>query len=251
MKKIFLTTSFLCIFHFIKAQKLPSIQLDRPDQTECPFIVPKKHFQAEIGFLHEKTNAETSSFLLPGALWKYGVNDNFELRLITEFETIKSTGSKAITGLQPIKIGFKSRLCEENGLIPKTSFIGHIALPTIAAEEFKGSFYAPSFRFTMQHSLSKNISLAYNLGTEWDGETPEPTFIYTLTTGFALTEKLGAYMELYGFAPQRDKAAHNIDGGFTYLLRNNIMIDISGGIGLTNNAPNYYTALGFSFRLKD
>ena len=50
---------------------------------------------------------------------------------------------------------------------------------------------------------------------------------------------------------QKDKAAHNIDGGFTYLLRDNIMIDISGGIGLTNNAPNYYTAIGFSFRLKD
>ena len=28
-------------------QKLPSIQLDRPDQTECPFITPKNYIQIE------------------------------------------------------------------------------------------------------------------------------------------------------------------------------------------------------------
>ena len=27
-----------------------SIQLDRPDQTECPFIVPAKYIQLENGF---------------------------------------------------------------------------------------------------------------------------------------------------------------------------------------------------------
>ena len=34
-------------------QSLPTIQLDRPDQTECPFITPKNYIQIENGFTVE------------------------------------------------------------------------------------------------------------------------------------------------------------------------------------------------------
>jgi hypothetical protein len=101
----------------------------------------------------------------------------------------------------------------------------------------------------MQHTLSNKFTLAYNLGAEWDGETPEPTFIYTLTSGMSITEKLGAYIELYGFAPQNQSADHRADGGFTYLITNDVMVDISGGFGITKESPKNYFALGFSYRL--
>ncbi len=103
----------------------------------------------------------------------------------------------------------------------------------------------------MQHTLSKNVSLGYNLGAEWDGDTPEPAFIYTLTTSFALSAKWGSYIELYGFAPQQSRADHRYDGGITYLLKNNILIDVSGGAGISSNAPSWYGSLGFSVRLPD
>ena len=146
-------------------------------------------------------------------------------------------------------VGFKARISEENGIVPKTSFIGHMSIPKLASKDFKADFYAPEFRFVMQHTLSPAVSFSYNLGAEWDGFTPEPTFIYTVATGFALTEKLGAFLELYGFAPQEDKSDHRFDGGITYLISNNFMIDFSAGAGITENAPDYFAAVGFSFRL--
>lgn len=103
----------------------------------------------------------------------------------------------------------------------------------------------------MQHTLSQKFSLGYNLGAEWNGETAEPAFIYTLTTGCSISDKIGAYLEVYGFAPQFSKADHRFDGGLNFLLKENILLDISGGAGITENAPDYYMALGFSFRLKD
>jgi hypothetical protein len=103
----------------------------------------------------------------------------------------------------------------------------------------------------MQHGLSDRVSLGYNLGAEWDGETADPIFIYTLTTGFSLTEKIGAYTELYGFAPQHARADHRADLGFTFLLKQNMMFDISGGFGLSPNAPDYYFSVGYSIRLRD
>jgi hypothetical protein len=224
------------------------IATDRPDQTETPELVPKGMFQMENGFVYEKMNDDQKSIVSPTVLAKYGVNDNFELRLIIEYNTAETAGEK-ISGFNPVLIGTKIKMCDEKGLIPKTSFIGHLLLPDLASPGLKADYYAAMFRFTMQHTLSRKINLGYNLGTEWDGITPYATFIYTLTTGFSLTEKLGAYLEVFGFAPQNDSANHNADGGFTYLLSDNAMVDVSGGFGLTENAPDYFISCGFSFRI--
>ncbi len=250
MIKSFTVISFftMVLYAGVFAQKLPPIQLDRPDQTECPFIVPQKYFQMEGGINFEKINNHEKSFVHPAILWKYGVTEKVELRLITQLTTIENNHSK-LTGLNPVAVGFKVNLAKEKGILPTTSFIGHLIISAFATNNLKATYFAPAFRFTMQHTLTDKISLGYNLGAEWDGETPEPTFIYTLTTGFSLTEKLGAYIEVYGFASQKLKADYRLDGGFTYLLQQNIMADISGGIGITANAPGYYGSAGFTFRL--
>ncbi len=227
------------------AQKLPPIQTDRPDQTECPFLVPAHHFQIETGINYEKNDAQNENYLLPTILTKYGVNDRFELRLISEIA--KEKGQPG--GLSPIALGFKTSLCQEKGIIPTTSFIAHLTLPGAASASLQNTWYAPSFRFTMQHSLPHQMSLSYNLGAEWDGENPEPVFLYTLSFGFSLSEKTGGYSELYGFAPQHNNPDHRCGAGLYYLPANNILLDISGGVGITGNAPHWYSALGASVRL--
>jgi hypothetical protein len=233
----------------LHGQNMLPIATDRPDQTECPFIVPKGYFQAENGFFYEKADANSHAMAYPTVLWKYGFSDNFELRLITERVSEKVVNDTK-TGLTPITVGFKVKIMEEKGILPKTSFIGHLTIPMLASKALRTDFYAPSFRFTMQHTLSDRSTLAYNLGAEWDGTSPEPTAIYTLTTGFGLTEKLGAYVELYGFAPQNQSADHRFDGGLTYLVSNHVMMDVSGGIGLSQNAPSYFVSLGVSYRFR-
>ena len=238
----------LLVSSSIYSQSIEPIQADRPDQTETPAIVPKGMFQVETGFTFQKTDAISKSFSLPTTLWKYGVNENFELRLITEFLSEEINNEK-ISGLSPVYVGFKVKLAEEKGIIPKTSFIAHIGLPNAASTRYKTDYFAPEFRFAMQHTLSEKFSLSYNLGSEWDGFSAEPTFLYTLTTGYAITSKIGSYIEVYGFAPQNNRANHNLDGGITYLINNNFMVDLSSSFGITDNAPDHYIAFGFSFRI--
>ncbi|MBL7887165.1 MAG: transporter [Flavobacterium sp.] len=232
----------------IFSQNQESIQTDRPDQTETATLVAKGMFQVETGFSVQKNDVNSTTQTLPSTLWKYGVNDHFELRLITEFTHEKLFNEK-VSGFNPILIGCKIKIADQKGIVPKTSFIGHISLPNVASKEFKSEYFAPEFRFVMQHTLSKKVSLSYNLGAEWDGFSPEPTFIYTVATGYSITEKIGSYIELFGFAPQQQTANHNFDGGFTYLISSNFMVDASAGVGITENAPDHYWALGFSFRL--
>lgn len=252
MKKylLILLVIFIC-GNTVFAQRLSPIETDRPDQTETSSIVPPHYFQVETGFSFERKNENTTSIAHPSALIKYGLTSFLEFRLIAEAISLRSGGGSTCTGIEPIAIGFKANIFHEDGLLPQTSLLAHLGFPYLATPIFRGTYYAPEFRLSMSHTLSDDLDLGYNLGAEWDGEHTSPAFIYTLTLGYSIQEKMGIFIEVYGFASDFITADHRFDGGFTYLLSNDTMLDLSGGIGLTNNAPQYFAAAGFSFRLAD
>ena len=230
-----------------KGQSLAPIQLDRPDQTECPFLTPEKYLQVETGFLYEKITDGVESTSHPSILWKYGLNSRMELRMITALVNVK-TDAGSTTGIPPITFGFKTSLIEEKGIVPKISFLGHFTTTTLGSKDFQASYAAPEFRFSFNHTLCEKMTLSYNLGAEWNGETPEHTYVYTLTTGYSITDKLGCFAEVYGFLPADLEADHRVDAGVTYLINNDWIIDVSGGIGLSETSPDYFIGAGISFR---
>ena len=228
-----------------------AIETDRPDQTETPSLVPKGYFQMENGFSIEDTEPGFI-YTHPSTLWKVGVTDFFEVRVITEYINIQLFDNPKVDGLLPVQVGFKSRLIDQRGIIPKTSFIGHITLPGIASKQFQQTYFAPNFRLAFLNNIGQRFSVSYNVGAEWDGETPRPDFLYSLSVGANIIGGLGIYGEVYGSMPQqRDEDNElRLDGGFTYLITNDVIADISGGIGITDNAPEKYIAIGFSYRFK-
>ena len=252
--KIFYTSVILLLSVSAQAQQSP-LEADRPDQTESVATVPAKHFQLETGVLYEKNtigDEEEKTFTAPSLLAKYGINDRFELRLIIEnsnTEITQNNSKTTISGISPVEIGLKIRLLEEKGIIPATSILIHTAIPKLASNELQADHFSSRFRLSMQHTVSRSVSIGYNLGAEWDGVSPEATGIYTLTGGFKLSEKFGAFAELFGFVPEKSEASHSFDCGFTFFMKQNLMFDISGGFGLNKFAPDYFIGCGFSFRL--
>ena len=247
--KLKISILFVIFISIIYGQTLPSIQTDRPDQTECPFIVPKNYLQFENGFVYQRNNDNFLEIVTPSILSKFGINDYFELRLITEFVTNQENDSKT-AGIVPVLIGFKSRLFSEKGLLPTTSFIAHLSIPKLANNYFKKDFYTPEFRFAMQHTINSNQTLSYNLGAEWNGVSPEPIFIYTLTSGYSFSEKISGYLEFFGFVPQIQTPDHRFDGGICYLFNQNHQLDVSAGFGFGYSELKYYFGLGYSFRFE-
>ncbi|WP_185146669.1 transporter [Chryseobacterium sp.] len=244
MKNICFILLFLLPF-ILEAQE--SIQTDRPDQTESVAITPKNFLQIESGLLYEKTGDNSESYSHPTVLWKYGINENFELRMVTEFNTERSE-NKNLSGLAPMTLGFKAKLAEEIKFLPAISFIGSLTLNKTGTQTFQTPYTAPAFRFLLQHTLSEKWSLGYNLGAEWNGESPDATGIYTLSAAYSLTEKLGAFAEFYGFLNKYQSADHRFDAGFTYLLNDNLQIDASSGLGISKISPDYFLSCGISYR---
>lgn len=232
------------------------IETDRPDQTECPYIVPKKWIQLEAGFLkmtEKEIPGNNYHFHHPALLSKYGISKRLELRIITELATSKekTQPGKYIskTGFSSLQLGGKLSLWEEKGLLPKTSLIAHYDACRLRSLE-KENMNGANFRFTLQNSISNNISLGYNLGMRWNRFDEAPAYVYTFAPGFNLNEKCYAYIELFGFAWKNDSPENSIDGGFAYNVTNNFKLDISAGFGLTEKASGNYIAIGASVRFK-
>lgn len=245
MKKLF-SILFVCWFANVsRAQDIP-IQTDRPDQTECPFIVPAYYLQLESGVALEKEKKGLFNYTHPTILWRYGLSNRFEVRLITDFISTKERGELS-ADIAPIEVGIKVNIFEEQKWIPVTSFIGHLTTP-IGSKKFATEYTVPSFRFTMQHTLSPKMTLAYNLGGEWDGWSPNMIAIYTLTTGYSLTEDIGCFAEFYGFFRKNDLQDHRFDAGITYLVHNHLQLDGSAGFGLTADAARHFISAGLSYR---
>jgi Putative MetA-pathway of phenol degradation len=237
----------------LSAQESGRMETDRPDQTEAVYITRKNFLQAEFGLNVEKDHSLTT-LVHPTALWKYGLDKKFELRLITEFVSAETpllipAGNDFITGLLPVQIGGKLSLFEEKGFLPKTSVLAHVGIAKAGSKKFHTSHWFPSFRFTMQNSITENIALGYNLGAEWDGETSIPDWIYTFAPGFNIGKKWYGYIETYGSVRKNEAPQHSIAGGLAFYFSDNTKIDFSGSYGLTENATDWYTAIGFSFRL--
>jgi hypothetical protein len=253
MKQLFLP--LLLLLPIIKILAQDKIETDRPDQTETPFLTPKKWMQFEIGFNNQQNKKGSKEYFYPTLLSKFGVSKCFELRVIT---TVQQTTTefpifidKVIEkGLLPLELGGKIAFWEEKKWIPKTSLIFHFAIPKFASKNFRANKLAPNFRFVMQNTLNKYVGLGYNLGAEWDGFTNKPTYIYTFAPGFNLTNKWYAYIEAFGFITKNDAPQHSFDGGLAYFVTDNFKIDISGGPGITKNAPQRYIAIGASYRFK-
>lgn len=275
IKKIFLVLLTACSLY---SQQINDIVTDRPDQTESPTVVPKGFLQIEMGGVFERSTRTivyddipvftrtikfTNDTYSPEILIRYGLSKKIELRLSTEYirntTTVETTPPlislqnpiSIVYGFAPITIGTKIKLFEEKKIRPTTSLIFSLSIPFDTKYPYQTDYVSPSFRFTCQHTLSERFSLSYNLGGEWENNKggSTSTGIYTLSLGVSLINNLLMYVESYGFLTQREKPDHRIDGGFAYLIRKNIQLDISGGYGITEISPDYFVAAGLSFRI--
>ncbi len=226
------------------------IECDRPDQTETPCIVPAGHFQMESGFYYEHESRDEQRIIYPASLLKYGIADIAEIRVeIENSSSIFHENSEVnrVHGISPLALGMKLKICEEKKTVPKISVIVMTSIPILASKKLREDFPTSEIRFTFQHTLSKRFSFSYNLGGLWNGNQKKIFGLYTITSGCAITENIGCYVEVYGFVAKEQD--HRFDGGLTFTPRKNVMLDISAGVSIERKQPSWFSGLGISFLL--
>lgn len=233
---------------------VPELITDRPDQTESSVVVPRGYIQIESGITYNDEGSESRTLEYPGTLLRIGISKRVELRLGTQGFVSEFEGNNT-TGLGDSEIGTKIYLRQESGWKPETALLASLSLPT-GSNAFSTERVDPSFRFAFSHTLTEKVSLGYNLGAAWQtvpsssGRATLSTLQYTATAGFGLSDRFGAFAELFGDTPLSAQGGTELsfDGGLTFLIRPNLQLDAALGFGLTNDAPDWFLTTGVSFR---
>lgn len=234
---------------------------DRPDFTEASTTVGVGVIQLEIGYTYTfdqtATNStENNSYGEP--LFRIGMfADWFEFRLAwNHANEIVTEGVQAVTsGSEDLYVGAKLGLTPQSGILPEMALIPQMTLPTASTNNFGSGDVLPGANWIYAWEVTDNISTAGSsqFNRAIDATTLEPyiEFAQSWTIGYALTERLGAYTEVFGLLPTGADTVlpqYFFNGGFTYLLTDNLQFDIRGGVGLNNAADDYFVGTGLSIR---
>lgn len=262
-KRKFILSVFLLIgIYFMNAQKQKekntvAFVTDRPDQTESSVLVPKRFLQVETGVFYESLevgNFNNKTSTLNTTLLRYGLLENLEFRIGFSFTEINREINdiklnNISSGFSPLTLGVKIGITKGKGLFPEIAFLSHINFPFLASNDFKTKSTSIDFRFAFAHTLNEKSSLSYNLGMAWDGDITTANYVYTTAYGYTISNKVGVFIEIYGDLPEDSHFNHFWDTGLTYLISDNIQLDVSGGTGLSKNVQDLFLSAGISFRL--
>ena len=241
----------------------PELVTDRPDQTESAEVVPRGFFQLEWGWIHtadDEDEVTERSDDIGNFLLRIGIFENVELRLgwngFSARDRRAASVGQSQSGLLDADLGFKIKLAEERGSRPQVAFLGALVLP-VGDDEISESRFDPAFRFAFAHSLSDRLGVGYNLGMVWESEFDDDgerkllsSAIYTLASGFAISDTVAAYVELFGSIPASASGipSNSFDGGFVWLVRPNLQLDIEAGVGLSSAAADWSVGAGLTVR---
>jgi len=227
----------------------PDLVTDRPDQTESSVVVPLGFAQVETGYLYTRDSG-SSSREAPGTLVRIGIARRVELRFGHAGFISAASGS----GVGDSQIGAKVNLVGESSWRPEVAVLTGFSLPTGQASLSSGRV-DPSVLVAFSHTLSSRVSLGYNIGHSWESPNKisarQRLLRYSLALGVEITDKFGGFVEAFGnraFNSSRSPA-NSIDAGVTYLLADNIQLDLYAGRGLSAGAEDTFVGGGISFRL--
>lgn len=223
-----------------------AIITDRPDQTESSSIVERGHFQIESGIVvlyQEDNSASEQQLLLPTTLFRYGLTDRFELRVVNQLER-KNINGIPMQGISDLELGTKVQLLKKENINTEIALLSHLVLPT-GTSEFSNNTFSTINKLSISHELNNQLGLGYNLGYDYLG-VGIGDFTYSIALAIEVNDKVGLYIEPYGRWVDFAAIEANFDGGFTYLIHDNFQLDFSFGVGL--NYTMNYLSIGFSWK---
>ncbi|MEK6239563.1 MAG: transporter [Planctomycetales bacterium] len=239
-----------------------TLNTDRPDFTESSATVGLGRVQLEAGYTYvydeDGTNyTKENSFGEP--LFRIGMfAEWFELRIAWNYleeDTLTGGVFNTDTGAVDMYLGAKLGLTEQHGVLPETSLIPQMRVPT-GANAFSADEVLPGLNFIYAWQLTDRLSMAGS--TQANRTVDDLGQYYTEVAqswvfGLSLTDKLGTYAEWFGIFPDGALdpsvgAQHSFNGGFAYLVNNNLQLDARAGLGLNARAPDYFLGTGFSIR---
>jgi len=234
---------------------LEPLVTDRPDFTESSETVERGLIQLESGGTFARAGGERAGSI-GEALFRVGLAPRTELRVGLNSYAIARTQGSTVRGIEDASLGAKIKLLqggEPGSVRPTVAVILATSLPT-GATPFRSSKLQPEVKFTGAWDLNERVAFSSNLNYSWIREEFESygEAAATASFGIGLTERLGSYVEYYGFFPRIEgsERSHFANGGLTFGITPNLQLDARAGsqVARRDEGPSYFFGLGISRR---
>lgn len=233
---------------------------DRPDFTEASTTVGLGVWQLEAGYTytfdrdgsdHEKQHSFPETLLRVGIFAEW-----LELRVAYNHASSGARQSgvfQSETGGTDLYLGLKIALTPQEGILPEMAIMPQMTVPT-GHDAFTSDRVLPGVNWLYGWDLNDFLSFGASTQGNIDVEDNGDSFLVmaqSATIGYSLTDRVGAYTEYFGLYPTGATTAlpeNYFNGGFTFLVTNNLQLDIRAGVGLNDAADDYFLGSGFVIR---
>lgn len=198
---------------------------DRPGYTWGTDVLPLHKISWENGFSLERDPEQRTAYL-PSTIVRYGIFENVELRVGTDWQFHEESASLTkSTGMTPLTLGTKIKCYEGDGWLPSVGLLAQLQSARLGSEELLPSQPAPSLYLIFENPVNDWFYVCYNAGLEWDGETATPTTFLALCLGFDITDQLGTFVETYNYLhPEGNQYLTEL--GLYYMPSPRVQLDI-------------------------
>lgn len=279
IKKLLYRSTFILLFVFAfsgisQAQLNETIRTGRPGQSINPFTTGKGVLQFQQGYVYDKSETETDPnrlIFFDGRsesstfenVIRYGITERIEINAAIDYKWNYTKPTDLIAAgnqsyLSTLDIGGRIRATNQDGFWPNAAVQAQLGM----GQYFEGGdFTVMDIKITGAFSwdLFQNQGLTLNLIPiiNIDGFSSSRVD-YTLAYSWSITNKWGVFIENYGtlyFDPITTNFFDTyIDGGFSYLVNNNVQLDVLGGYGSNQIADgttqeSFFAGAGISWRI--
>ena len=239
INRVLLTALGLALSSSAVAQ---SIDTNRPGFSFTPGVVGKGRWQVETGLGYSQNDSDSETLSLPNAEIRYGSGERVEVFVSSlGWAEDDSNGSKA-SGLTDIAVGTKIAVSEP-GAATRMAVLLQLSLPT-GDDRFSSDDVDPAVAVIWTHSGRFNLA-----GTARISDAPGGArFDNGLKLPFAIDDRRSWFVEWEANIPESGGSSHWMNGGFQWLMQDNIQIDLNAGVGLNDRAGDFRLGVGFSIR---
>jgi hypothetical protein len=236
------------------------IATDRPDFTEASSAVGLGRSQVEFGYTYihdDEAGVELDAHSYPEVLYRVGMlAEWFEFRVGWNYarERVSGPGLSVVDeGAEDLYLGIKLALFEQDGWLPELAVVPQMTVPT-GARVFTSDEVMPGVNVLYGWDITEELSFA---GSTQGNRALDDTgdfydeYAQSLTVGFKLAEQIGMYNEVFGIFPHGAVDApteYYYNGGFTYLVNNDLQFDIRAGWGLNDRSDDFFAGVGGAAR---
>lgn len=245
-----------------------TIATDRPGFSDTTAVVPRGHVQLESGFTYSYDrgphHARLQTFDYPELSLRIGVLSDLEARVGWTGEVYSRTRYLAKTrsgrtttfldtdqGGSDMKVGLKWAMTRQDGLIPNLSLIPSLYLPT-GADGYTTGDVDPEVRIAYSWLALEKLTIygVVQLSSVSDSDGRFFQCGASAAASYQITDKLAGILEYYFVDPitRGSDSSQNLNVCATYLITPNIQFDVRVGFGLNDEAPDFSTSAGLSFR---